>query len=146
MGLERGDSIAAGTDLVDDRACKGIGKDVPQPAPDDRMIVNEHDAECCGAPWRICFVAGRIVADGCGHASFAPTRFGSRIPSDFLRDPPDSGSRTSGSVNSTRVPWPARLVMRSVPPAFLARSLIPSRPSDRTFSRFCGLPTPLSVQ
>src|SRR6185436_15301255 len=115
---------------MNDGARKRVGKEVAQAAADDRVIVHEHHAQRRRTRRHIGFAAGRVVANGRGHVSWAPAR-GSRIPSlDALGTPrgsrgADPGSRISGSFNSTRVPWPARLVMRSVPPTVRARSLIP---------------------
>src|SRR5258705_2087679 len=152
MRVQRCDRIAAGTDFVDDGPGERIGEDVAQPAPDDRMIVDEHHSQRRRTRDRgIGLAPGRVERR---RHELRTAGFGIRDPGSAVRDSsgvfesriPSPESRSSGSVSSTRVPWPARLVMRSVPPSLRARSLMPSRPSeDRTFSRRRGMPTPLSL-
>src|SRR5438105_1580041 len=118
MRMERGDRFSAVADFVDDSAGKCVLENVAQAAADDRMIVDQHHAQRGGS--RLCLAQGSVRR--CGRHAFS-----------------------SGNVSSTRVPWPVRLVMRSVPPSLRARSLIPISPSDRPFSRRPGMPTPLSL-
>jgi hypothetical protein len=43
--MQRSDRFASRANLINDRARKRVGKEVAQTAADDRVIVDQHDAQ-----------------------------------------------------------------------------------------------------